>query len=661
MNNNKRAWRDFTKRLESQLRTIEKYQEEIRDSQSQVELEPLEPLSAYSRLVTLCFLVYNLEFIVPSALKEVLVQALKADKQSKNIFKRFIRSSLDEEDVSDWTDEVDDAYKIFQQAMQMVIFKQSLRQGAVMEEVKSDIKFLVQRKQGKEHKNDEQWFQEFAYGLRVDLCQEGTQIAILDQIRQWASDGSTRQQIFWLNDASGTGKSTVAATMAHEWIMNRRLAGRFFFTNTSKTASSLLNLCVTLSEDIATHHRSLLSTIQKATKTSSQFSFSLEQQLQALIIEPLRSLNQPLMFVLDAVDNCNTNEHRKLLQYLIKHLPSIPKIKVLITSRPLPSISEILQPCSMVIGKESRLLTRADDLQHPDILRYVNESVRFDELTEEERLQLAIRSEGLFVWISTADRLFQNSRETDKMLKVLVETDGGHSLEVLYLQCLRRAEVEPRNHEAFMNILRILLFSKEAVSTSIIEVFQPRNRSVKTFIRDLGSVIRGGSDHHPLWFIHSTFREYLLQCPPEHPFYLQPTISHILLAKACLSCLINLLRYDMTYTKQLDSEIPYLNQDILARYNGRLGFDTFRLDQGPYDALKYATKYWAWHVTECVADSQVLTMLTTFLTEKALNWIELLSLMSALTEGIDGVQNLCRSLEDILSSKASLRVVSQEK
>ncbi|PVF96199.1 WD40 repeat-like protein [Serendipita vermifera] len=639
MNNNKRAWKDFTKKLESQLRTIEKYQEEIRGSQNQFELEPLEPLSAYS-----------------SAVKEVLTQALKADKQSRNIFKKIIRSSLDEEDVKDWTEEVQDAYKAFQEAMQISILKQSLRQGEMMDEVKSDLRLLVQRRQGKEYKNDEQWFHEFVYGLRLDLCQEGTRAAVLDQIRDWANNENATQQIFWLNDTPGAGKSTVAATIAHEWVMKKRLAGRFFFTNASNTLSSLTDFCVILSKDLSTHQRGLAPVIQKAIKTASQFSFSLEQQFQTLIVEPLQALNQPVMFILDAIDICNANEHRKLLQQLINHLPSIPKVKVLITSRPLPSISEFLESSLMVIGKDTRLSIRSDEQQDPDILHFVKESIHFGELTEEEKSQMVTYSEGLFEWISTADRLFQRSRETDKVLKRLLETTQEHHLDVLYLQCLKRAEVEPKNHEALVDVLRVILFSKEPVSTSVIEVFQPRNRSVRPLIRDLGSVIQGGSEHHPLWFIHSSFRDYLLQRPPEDPFYMQPTISHTLLAKACLSCLTNLLRYDMTYTKQFHTEIPYFNKNILEKHKHRIGFDTFRLDEGLYDALKYAIKYWAWHVSECVMDAQVSMMLTTFFNNKLLNWMEMLSLMSIFAEGMESMRHLCRSLEAAQSPSAPIRI-----
>ncbi|KAG8852883.1 hypothetical protein FRB91_005769 [Serendipita sp. 411] len=80
-----------------------------------------------------------------------------------------------------------------------------------------------------------------AYGDNIAMCEPGTRTDVLDAIRKWVVDIETTEQIFWLNDAAGTGKSTIAATLAKEWQLNQILAGRFFFSpnaDTTRTTTS---------------------------------------------------------------------------------------------------------------------------------------------------------------------------------------------------------------------------------------------------------------------------------------------------------------------------------------------------------------------------------------------------------------------------------------
>jgi hypothetical protein len=58
----------------------------------------------------------------------------------------------------------------------------------------------------------------------------GTRTALLDEITAWASspDGEGKC-IFWLNGMAGTGKSTIARTVAGNFKKNSLLGASFFF------------------------------------------------------------------------------------------------------------------------------------------------------------------------------------------------------------------------------------------------------------------------------------------------------------------------------------------------------------------------------------------------------------------------------------------------
>lgn len=44
-------------------------------------------------------------------------------------------------------------------------------------------------------------------------CLANTRVGLLDRIKGWADDGNSKP-IFWLNGMAGTGKSTIARTVA---------------------------------------------------------------------------------------------------------------------------------------------------------------------------------------------------------------------------------------------------------------------------------------------------------------------------------------------------------------------------------------------------------------------------------------------------------------
>ena len=60
-------------------------------------------------------------------------------------------------------------------------------------------------------------------------CLPDTRVDLLQEIHDWA-DGQDEQRIFWLNGLAGTGKSTIACTVAQRYFDQRRLGASFFFS-----------------------------------------------------------------------------------------------------------------------------------------------------------------------------------------------------------------------------------------------------------------------------------------------------------------------------------------------------------------------------------------------------------------------------------------------
>src|SRR5579862_2828960 len=69
-----------------------------------------------------------------------------------------------------------------------------------------------------------------AYQRRHDpTCLPDTRVDLLRDIYSWA-DGQDERCIFWLNGLAGTGKSTIARTVARRCLDQKRLGASFFFS-----------------------------------------------------------------------------------------------------------------------------------------------------------------------------------------------------------------------------------------------------------------------------------------------------------------------------------------------------------------------------------------------------------------------------------------------
>ena len=61
------------------------------------------------------------------------------------------------------------------------------------------------------------------------LCLANTRVNLLKEIYSWA-DGEDERLIFWLSGLAGTGKSTIAHTIARNFFDKKRLGASFFFS-----------------------------------------------------------------------------------------------------------------------------------------------------------------------------------------------------------------------------------------------------------------------------------------------------------------------------------------------------------------------------------------------------------------------------------------------
>ncbi|KAM3084413.1 hypothetical protein ACMFMG_001482 [Clarireedia jacksonii] len=172
-------------------------------------------------------------------------------------------------------------------------------------------------------------------------CLPKTRVDILQKISQW-SDTENQQYIYWLSGMAGTGKSTIARTVAQNLLDKKQLGANFFFSRGGGDAGNarkfVTTIAVQLAENIELVRRYIRDAIRAHNKIEGQ---SLEDQWDKLVIRPLSELKNSYTWpscvvVIDALDECETEtEIRHILRLFVKarSLENV-RLRILVTSRP---------------------------------------------------------------------------------------------------------------------------------------------------------------------------------------------------------------------------------------------------------------------------------------------------------------------------------------
>jgi hypothetical protein len=173
-------------------------------------------------------------------------------------------------------------------------------------------------------------------------CLPDTRVALLDEIHSWA-DSQDERCIFWLSGLAGTGKSTIARTVARRYFEEKRLAASFFFSrgggDVGHAGKFVTSIAVQLAHNVPASRQHISDAVSERDDIANQ---SLRDQWHHLVLGPLSKLGDngcpaSLVLVVDALDECDSdNNIRIVVQLLAEARSSLTgvRLRVLLTSRP---------------------------------------------------------------------------------------------------------------------------------------------------------------------------------------------------------------------------------------------------------------------------------------------------------------------------------------
>ncbi|KAJ7476884.1 hypothetical protein B0H11DRAFT_1303271 [Mycena galericulata] len=310
-------------------------------------------------------------------------------------------------------------------------------------------------------------------------CHPGTRTSILVALEEWSRGSSPGKSIFWLFGSAGTGKSTIAQTLAARFEAEERLGASFFFSHRDAARRHGARLFATLAYQLAHVVPHLKELVKAAVQRDPLIGAKgMRAQLEALIIQPYQRLDratQPPTFVvvIDGLDECRDHgEQKDILGLLFMVASHRLPLRILITSRPETHIQDVFaQPTLDAICDRLALDTCIHKYQDVrGFLRHEFRRIRLEYETmadipepwpSDPVLELLVRkSSGQFIYAATVIQFVgdEYSRPTERLDALLgvasASTDSPFAeLDQLY----RRVLSEVPNSDIVLRVLGVVL------------------------------------------------------------------------------------------------------------------------------------------------------------------------------------------------------------
>ncbi|KAH7201310.1 hypothetical protein DER44DRAFT_441261 [Fusarium oxysporum] len=497
-------------------------------------------------------------------------------------------------------------------------------------------------------------------------CLPNTREELLNDISCWIGD-STSKTVYWLNGMAGTGKSTIARTVARSRSKRGDLGASFFFKRGEMDRGNLNKLMSTLAHQLAFSIPGVAFFIKKTLDANPAIvGKSVKEQFEKLIQEPLSeaaataTTPSSVVMVIDALDECDQEADIRLLINILSQAKTVrPHLRVFLTSRPeLP----IRLGFSEVQGSYQDLVLHdipARIVEH-DIMVFLDDEFKkirhdFNMIVGDERKlppdwpghpaveSLAQMAVPLFIFAATVCR-FVGDRKRDsppiQLRKVLDYESKGHvsQLDRTYRPVLRSLITDISEDDKkqiikdFKMIIGSIIILANPLSVwALSQLLEVDPEVVDNRLDTLHSVLSiPPTRKAPVRLLHLSFRDYLLA--NESEFRVDERHTHQTLAKHCLRVMRGGLRENIC-------SLPFAG-------TRRSTVDNLELEGRMPLQLQYACMHWAYHLMEGDPKSKNRNEVHDFLKTYFIHWVEAMSLLGRVKECLDSLRSLARWLEN---------------
>lgn len=489
-------------------------------------------------------------------------------------------------------------------------------------------------------------------------CLRGTRTQLLDDIFEWVHN-PLGARILWLSGPAGTGKSSVANSVAERLHLLGRLGASFRFDRDLVTADTpgqlFSNLCYQLAHFDDQFRAAMLSAVLRGPTQG----MSLTMQARTLLVEPVRSMEiiGPVVIVIDALDESGTDDEQTkvnremLVRVIVEELPALPpSVKVLVTSRDEGSISQRMPNCLSYLRKD----ITDDEATGRDILKYIQS--RMHEIREWRRnlpndwpgpvkeSALADYADGLFIWAHVACAFLRSGYDPDVQLEELLKPSDQRvvaeaKLDRLFTDIINRSiNSQGIPADSWRYVVGSIVALKAPLTAgdmdsllglfagrqtfTLIDGHQIKLTTTYNIISSLRPILRIDMEiKDVVRLLHKSVFDFLTGRAPQS-IRVDLITQNGLLAMQCLEQMNCKLQYDICKigdTSLLNSEVDGLPGRICNRIP---------------EALCYACRYFANHLNDMSMSPALglVNELQKFVTQNLLYWIEVMSLLDQIVD-----------------------------
>ncbi|KAK5997598.1 Vegetative incompatibility protein HET-E-1 [Cladobotryum mycophilum] len=340
-----------------------------------------------------------------------------------------------------------------------------------------------------------------------------------------------------------------------------------------------------------------------------------------LIQDPALS---PIILIVDAIDECGTD----LDQFLRLVVKTSSRVKWLLSSRNREDIERRLLSDESVNPLSLELKANAEEVSQA-VKRYIDYCIP------------RIKANGTFLWVALVINQLQNALEWE----VLELLDGiPEGLESLYKRMM--SQIERQTDERRNLCLKLLSIITTAyrplhlAELSAIWQTEPENPRGDGYLHTIAKLC--GSfltlKEGVLYFIHQSAKDFIIKKGP----HAGVVSRHHFMFKASLGVMSKTLCRDICSLKSLAIHIQDIDESLWS----------------PLVSIRYQCTYWIDHLT-CASEHEIFSDLQDnctvflFLTEKYLYWLEALSLLRSIDQGII----MLHKLQTLAATTQSLQLV----
>jgi hypothetical protein len=475
---------------------------------------------------------------------------------------------------------------------------------------------------------------------------------------------------------AGTGKSTIARTIAQLFASRGQLGASFFFKKGEGERGNASRFFTTIAADLVAHQPGMLPSIRKALEDDSGVSQrALKDQFEKLILQPLLGLQQAhlqglaCVVVIDALDECEQEaDIRVILQLLArtKDIRPVP-LRIVATSRPELHIRFGFKEMpngtyqDLVLHEVPRSTIKHDIrlfLEHELGVIQKERMLGSDWPAQQQILALVELAVPLFIYAATVCRYVgsKGSSPTAFLNKVLQYQKATFSqLDRTYLPVLDQllSEQEEDEKDTWLQAFRevvgsIVVLESPLSAVSLARLLQVPQEEIHCRLDSLHSVLSVPNiENAPVRLLHLSFREFLVdpRKQGQSPLWVDEKNTHKKLASRCLVLMSGPggLRQNMCNlvgTGVLRSEI-----------------DERTIASSLSPELQYACRYWVSHLKQSqqhVVDGDTAFL---FLQKHLLYWLEAMSLTRESSRCVDLLDSL-QAIADVRPLQKNLLVLS---